>query len=70
MATIEDLDIQNFNELSTEEALELIRKMRLNRRVNESVSRKRKSTPAKSKAKPKSIISQKDALELLKLLEG
>ena len=65
MATIDDLGYRSLTEMSTDEALDLIRQIRLSRRV--PVKSKKKSTK-KSKAVP--IVDADQAAELLKILGG
>jgi len=69
MATIEDLPVHPLTELSNDEAIELLRQLRLSRRVpvkkqsNQTIKKK-----AKAKAVPK--VNTEQAKELLKLLGG
>lgn len=65
MATIEDLNLPSITEMSSDEAIEYLRQLRLSRRIP---VKKAKSTTKKAKAIPKP--NTKQAQELLKLLEG
>ena len=67
MADLESLPIKPISEMSTDEAIEHLRQLRLARRIPEkkqSTATKRKISQAKSAAK----ISAHDAQTLLKLL--
>lgn len=70
MATIEDLDSRSFNDLSVDEAIELLRQIRLSRRTPKS-TKKRKAKERVTKAKKVSDfkLSPEQARELLALLE-
>ena len=66
MATIEDLDSKPISEMSTDEALELLRTIRLSRRTQKiSPKKKRASTKAK-----KEDLTKAQAKKLLDLLGG
>lgn len=67
MADLNDLPITSITEMSTDEAIELLRQVRLARRVPTKAPR----TPAmerKAKAKALPTLSAEDALNLLKTL--
>lgn len=64
MATIDDLKHKSISEMSTDEALDLIRQIRLSRRVPV----KKRSTSSKKKKKKAPEVSAADAAELLKIL--
>ena len=64
MATLDDLNIPALTDMSSDEAIEHLRQLRLSRRTPV----KKAKTTSKKKAKAK--ISAKQAQELLKLLGG
>ena len=64
MATIDDLDYKSITDMNQDEALELIRQIRLSRRTPTTKAKSKK----KSKATPK--VDANQAAELLKLLTG
>ena len=67
MANLDDLPITPYTELSNDEAIELLRQIRLSRRVPVKQSK----APTKRVSKPKidaSAIDPTAALELLKIL--
>ena len=67
MATLDDLNIPALTDMSSDEAIEHLRQLRLSRRTPV----KKTKTTTKKKAKAKMIIpTAKQAQELLKLLEG
>jgi ribosomal protein L22 len=69
MANLKDLDHKSISEMSTDEALELLRQTRLSRRTPvKKVSNKK--TKAKKKVVKSKQISKDQAAELLKLLGG
>jgi len=68
MATIEDLDSKPISEMSTDEALELLRTIRLSRRTQKA-SPKKKSSRKSTKAKKESL-TKVQAKKLLDLLGG
>ena len=65
MATIEDLDFTALTDMSTDEAIEHLRQIRLSRRT--PVTKPRKKTGAKAKSKPLPKLSPEQAKELLKM---
>ena len=68
MADLESIKIPSLTEMSTDEAIEHLRQIRLSRRA--PVKKKSTSTKAKIKqSKSASGISKAQAAELLKLLE-
>ena len=67
MATIEDLDFEAFTDLSTNEAIERLRQIRLSRRTP---VKKPKKTSAKAKKKKLPKVSPEQAKEILKDLIG
>lgn len=68
MATIENLGKKSLADLDTDEAIELLRQIRLSRRTQKA-STKKKSTPKKS-TKDKKDLSQLQAKKLLEILGG
>lgn len=69
MATIEDLKIPSISTMSSDEAIEYLRQLRLSRRV--PVKKHSSSTKkAKRQSKAAGGITKKQATELLKLLGG
>ena len=66
MATIDDLDYESITEMSNDEAIELLRQIRLNRRMPSSNTSTRKP---KAKASTP-IVDAATASELLKILGG
>ena len=67
MATLEDLGIPALSDMSQDESIEHLRTIRLSRRVP---LKKPKSVTKKAKAKAIPKLSQSQAANLLKLLEG
>jgi len=73
MSTIEDLPQKSISEMSTDEAIELLRTIRLSRRIQKASSKKyakkytKKATEGK---KGKKDLTKADAQKLLKLLGG
>lgn len=67
MATLDDLNIPAFTDMSADEGIEHLRQLRLKRRTP---MKKTKSSTKKAKAKAAPKISTKQAQELLKLLGG
>ena len=66
MADLDDLDAPKFTDMSTDEAIELLRQIRLSRRMpDKKVSAKPRVTKPKLKT---SDIDPTDALELLRIL--
>jgi len=63
MATIDDIKIPSITEMSTDEAIEYLRQLRLSRRTP---VKKQSSKKSQAKALPK--INKDQAAELLKLL--
>lgn len=68
MATIENLGKKSLADLDTDEAIELLRQIRLSRRT-QKVSTKKKQASKKS-TKAKKELSQLQAKKLLELLGG
>ena len=66
MATLDDLKIPALTDMSSDEAIEHLRQLRLSRRT--PVKKTKTTTKKKAKATPK--INAKQAQELLKLLGG
>lgn len=69
MSTIEDLQHKPISEMSTDEALELLRTIRLSRRT-QKVSSKKKTSKKSTKAKKKDGLSKAQAKKLLELIGG
>lgn len=69
MANLEDLGFKSLSDVSTDEALELIRQIRLSRRVNKEKSQAISKTKKPKKA-PAPTVNADQAAELLKLLKG
>ena len=69
MATLEDLKIPSITEMSTDQAIEHLRQLRLSRRVP---VKKQSETTIKKKAAAKATpkVTKEQAAELLKLLGG
>jgi len=71
MSTIEDLPQESISEMSTDEAIELLRTIRLSRRIQKVSSKKYTKKYKKKEAKVKTKeLSKLQAQKLLKLLEG
>ena len=72
MATIEDLPTRSISEMSTDEAIELLRQIRLSRRtMKESTARKKASTAKTKKASEKATkLNAAQAKKLLEMLGG
>jgi len=68
MATLEDLNNPTITEMSQDEAVDLLRQIRLSRRI--PTKKPTKSIVKKLKAKAVPKVSADDAVELLKLLGG
>lgn len=66
MANLDDLTIPSITEMSTDEAIEMLRQVRLSRRI--PVKKTKKATMKRSKAAPK--VNSDQANELLKILTG
>ncbi len=69
MATIENLGKKSMADLSQDEALDLLRQIRLSRRTQKKPAKKTSQTKAKKMMKPDKM-SAADAKQLLKLLGG
>ena len=67
MATIEDLDNKSFTNMTSDEAIELLRTIRLSRRV--PVKKTTKTITKKSKKQKAPEVTAEQAAELLKLLQ-
>lgn len=65
MSTIEDLQQASFSEMSTDEALELLRQIRLSRRITKKSPKKKSTTTKVKKTKKLSKVEAKKLLELL-----
>jgi len=70
MTTIENLPQKSISEMSTDEVIELLRTIRLSRRVKKASSKKYMSKYKKKETKGKKEITKTQAQKLLKLLEG
>jgi hypothetical protein len=71
VATIDDLDITSIADMSRDEALELLRQLRLSRRTPKASSKKSTSTAVKNKQKSTMpALSPEQAAALLAMLEG
>lgn len=69
MSNLDDLGIPSITDMNTDEALELLRQIRLSRRVPVKKNSTR-SSPRKAQQKALSNIDADQAAELLKLLGG
>ena len=67
MSTIEDLSQQSISEMSTDEAIELLRQIRLSRRVIKKPTKKSSKT---TKAKKDKKLTSLEAKKLLEILGG
>jgi hypothetical protein len=67
MSDLEDLEMKSITEMGNDEALELLRQIRLSRRAPMKVT---KATVTKARAKVTTKVSDDQAAELLKLLTG
>jgi hypothetical protein len=65
MANLDDLNYTSISDMQTDEALELLRQIRLSRRIPDTTRRK-KSTTTKHSTK----VNADQAAELLKILMG
>jgi topoisomerase IA-like protein len=72
MATIEDLPNKSISDMSTDEAIELLRQIRLSRRtMKASTARKKASTAKVKKATEKATkLTPEQAKKLLEMLGG
>jgi len=70
MATIDDLPVQNFADLSQEEAFELLRQIRLSRRTSKGRKKRSSSKPKTTKPLKPAEMTPEQAAQLLKLLGG
>jgi len=69
MANLDDLDITSITDMSTDEAIEMLRQIRLSRRI--PVKKVPKSTiKRKAKAKEVKEVNANQAAELLRILTG
>ena len=68
MSNLDDLETKSISEMTTDEALELLRQVRLSRRVPVKPMSKAKERKKKLSAPP--AITAEDAAELLKILGG
>ena len=67
MSTIEDLPQQSISEMSTDEAIELLRQIRLSRRTTKKSFKKSSKT---TKVKKKDKLTKAEAKKLLEILGG
>jgi len=70
MATLEDIPIPSISEMTTDEAIEHLRQIRLSRRIKKTSTVSETTIKKKSAAKALPKLSSNDALELLKILGG
>jgi len=70
MSTIEDLPQKSISDMSTDDAIELLRQIRLSRRTQKVSSRKYTKKYEDKGAKGKKDLTKLEAQKLLKLLEG
>jgi len=72
MSTIEDLPQKSISEMSTDEAIELLRTIRLSRRTQKASSKKytKKYTNKEKKVEVKKELTKLQAQKLLELLKG
>lgn len=70
MSTIEDLPQKSVSEMSTDEAIELLRNIRLSRRTQKASSKKYTKKYEKKESKGKKDLTKIQAQKLLKLLGG
>lgn len=70
MTTIEDLPTESISDLSTDEAIELLRQIRLSRRTYKPSPKKTKSAQTKAKKKTEQKLTPAQAKKLLEILEG
>ena len=70
MSTIEDLPQKSISEMSTDEAIELLRTIRLSRRTQKISSKKYTKKYTKKEPKSKKELTKAEAQKLLKLLGG
>lgn len=68
MTTIDDLDITSISKMSRDEAIELLRQIRLSRRTPKASSKK--SSPRQKAASKKLALTPEQARELLEKLGG
>lgn len=66
MANLDDLNYTSISDMSTDEALETLRQIRLSRRTSVKTTK----TTTKKSAKAKTEISAEQAAEILKILGG
>jgi hypothetical protein len=70
MADLEDLGIPSIMDMSNDEAIEMLRQLRLRRRIPIKKTVSEKTIKRKQAAKATPSISKEQAAELLKLLGG
>lgn len=70
MANIDNLGITSISNMSTDEALELIRQIRLSRRIPVKKPTKKTTTTTRKRVKAVPQVSADQANELLKILTG
>ena len=68
MSNLDDLDSTSISEISNDEAIELLRQIRLSRRI--PTKKTTKAVEKKKKAKALPSVDANQAAELLKLLGG
>ena len=70
MANLDDLDLTSITEMNTDEQLDMLRRIRLNRRVQQTV-KVTKAVRAKAVAKKQEVkVDANLAAELLKIITG
>jgi len=70
MSTLEDLPHQSIAEMSSDEAIEYLRQIRLSRRIKKTTTVSETTIKKRSAAKAIPKVNAKEAEELLKLLGG
>ena len=70
MSTIEDLPQKSISEMSTDEAIELLRQIRLSRRTQKISSKRYTKKYTKKEPRGKKELTKIEAQKLLKLLGG
>jgi len=70
MANLEDLGYISISDMSTDEAIELLKRVRFERKIAKKTTKSKAATTKKRIAKVASAVDQKLAAEILKILGG
>lgn len=70
MASLEDLGYKSISDMSTDEAIELLKQVRLERKITKKTTKSKPATAKKRVAKVTKAVDATLAAELLKILGG